>query len=456
MLKKWFFLDFIFVLFLALSSFILFLDDIDAFPYLISLVSFYLVLAAYIRQGFYSFHFLFSVSFVLFNSSRYILDFGGGGNVREIIYFANYIMDSSAYTTQSVCLLAFLFCILFFVNIDRRELKLFKYLHLTHVQKIALLFTFLFSMMFQVYKVKILLSLGEGGGYIDFQRDYEHYITMVPAIVRYFSYFFPISFFAILTSVRVNENVFKLISILYLIVLAYTTSLGGRALFFTSLLILIWLYGRLYCKKTVTISWLLLMSLGALFLLGLGQLVVANRMGDSGPSISMVIPLVLYDQGTSITVFSLMYKNMDVVFSFNVLFEHLLRYIYMPFGGGLSALGFRADISSFVEVMAKSIDPTSVEIGYGLGGNLMAELYLYFHLFSVFIFYGLLKLYRRIGDISGGGYFYLLVPISMQSILFSPRSYAFDFLIDVGRNFIYVIFLTFFLLMIKAISSSSK
>lgn len=445
-----------FALFLTLSSFILLLNDIDSFPYLISSASFYLVLAAYFRQGFYSFHFLFSVSFILFNSSRYILDFWGVINVREIIYFANYIMDSPAYITQSVCLLAFLCCILVFVNTDRRELTLFKYLNLTQAQKIALLLMFFLSMIFQVYKVNTLLSLGNGGGYIDFQRNYESYITQVPAISRYFSYFFPISFFTILTSVRFKHSTFKLISLLYLIVLAYTTSLGGRALFFTSLLVLIWLYGRLYGKKTVTISWLLLMSLGAIFLLGLGQLVVANRMGDAGPSISMVIPLILYDQGTSITIFSLMYKNMDIIFSFDVLVEHLLRYFYMPIGGAFSALGFRADISSFVEILAKSIDPTSVEIGYGLGGNLMAELYLYFHFFSFFIFYGLLKLYRKIGDISGGGYFYILVPISMQGILFSPRSYSFEFFIELGRSFIYVVVLVFILLMIKAIHFSSR
>jgi hypothetical protein len=443
MLKKGFVLDCVFSLFIIASLLYSIVYSFDNLPLLISFSSIYVVIAAYYKQGFYSFIFLFTVSFVLFNSSRYMLDVCGLIEVRNIVYFANYTVDDVAYRVQSFTLISFLFCILAFVNFDSRNFKMFSYLNLSVYQKAILFLVFILAIFSQIYKVNFLLTFSESESYISFQGDYAKYISQVPMLPRYFSYFFSVSFFLLVTSIKLSKRSFKLLALLYLLVFVYTTMLGGRALFFTNLFVVIWLYGKLYNIHTVSFKKLSFISLGLLGLLGLGQFAVVSRMGgENMPDITLVLPLILYDQGTSITVFSLLYKTIDIVNNYEVLSNHLIRYLYMPFSGVLSYLDINFKFMSFVEVISYTIDPSSAKLGYGLGGNLMAELYLYFKWGAVVIFYALLTLYRKISDLSGLKYFYVLVPIAMQGIFFSPRSYAFDFFIEVGRNFVYVLLLT--------------
>lgn len=457
MLRKNLILDLIFsipILFILYFSIVF---SLDYYSLIITILSFYVVISAYFKQGFYSFSFLFSVSFVLFNSSRYILDFFNYIDVRDISFFAHYTISYIDYEIQSILLILFIFCLIIFISIERREVKPFLYLDLNKYQKFILISLFLLSLASQIYKVNFLLTFSRDVGYISFQGNYSKYISQVPSFVRLLSYFFTISYFFLVISVKLSERGYKFISLIYLAVFAYTTTLGGRALFFTSLFVVIWLYGRLYGKRSVSFKSFISISLVLLFILGLGQLIVAERMGDDASiNAMMVVPLILYDQGTTITVFSLVQKAYSTVSDFNVMTDHILRYFYMPFSGLLNFFGLDFKFGSFVEVVARRIDPSAFEEGYGLGGSMMAELYLYFWWFSVFFFYLVLLFYKKISEFENVNYFFVLIPMTMQGVFFSPRAYVFEFIIEVGRNLIYVLMLIFLLWVIRYVTTINR
>lgn len=423
-----------------------YLTHIDIYPFIITLLSLFLVLFAYVKQGFYTFIFLFSTAFVLFNSSRYMLHLFDFIDVREVDYFANYTLSDEVYEIQSTLLIFFISTLTWFVSSSKVAIKSFKLIEVNSYQKTFISLVFFISLLSQIYKVNFLLSYSQSVGYIAFQGNYSNYISQVPAVFRYFSYLFLLSYFLFIMTNRLNERQFKLISLLYLLVLAYSTSLGGRALFFTNLFVVIWLYGQVFNKRSMPFGGFVFISLLLFSMLALSQLIVAYRMGSNDSFNAFhLISSILFDQGTTITVFSLVQKVGSVSGDLNVMFDHIMRYFYMPFSGVLSYFGLGFYFYSFVEVVAKHLDPVSFESGYGLGGNIMAELYLYFGWASIFVFYWVLKLYKSISEMRTSSYFFILIPVAMQGIFFSPRSYVFEFIIEVGRVSVYVLVLIFFL-----------
>ncbi|MGF1737290.1 O-antigen polysaccharide polymerase Wzy [Photobacterium satsumensis] len=401
-----------------------------------------LVLFALIKKfGILSFYALLYSTFILFYVSRYLIDLFSDFNVREFTFFFPMRVEDEVLYQQNVLLLCFSFaCILTgFLVSEKRYTRIKKIENNSNYGFLKI--CALTASLFYIAKYIIILRV-TGFDYIYFQSNYVEVLNQVPFVVRVVATLSTIIYFCFLSSINSHKN-FIIYSALFLFISVFALLQGGRAEFITNFIVVIWLYGKKFEQHKLNVVKLLPLFLLGITLLYIVQFMASFRLGQEAAS--GVLFSLLRDQGTSLIIvpLSTMFSS---VLSYSDFLEHILRFFISPFYGLFYKLNITVNYNSVIEVISQYINPTAGLHGFGLGGSLLAELYLYFGFLGVIlvtpiVFWCYSLFFNIRPDVPNWRsiFIFSLCLIAMKSIFFVMRGYSFEFVSELIRHSFYIL-----------------
>ncbi len=328
---------------------------------------------------------IFWMSLLFFNLNKIFFDLFGIEKWDKMTWWINYTYSEKAKWYTLIIVFLALYSILFGGIVGDNRKKIFYKIKITKLTKNISFVLFLYSTLIFFLKTLAELRVISKLGYVSIytgtldQINYPIWYTGNSILIK-------LSFYTLLIN-KMKKKTFLVYSIIYLMLYFISSFKGQRVFFISELLIIIYLYIKIYCIKINFKFYLkyIIIFIGILFFIffmetfrgngTLGNLKIIERLNDYSSNLDIItLYLDFQDKGLR----ELNYFFAPITDGIN----NILNYSIFKEGYSEMYLKYRQELSIQLSAF---LNKSLYLKGYGLGGNYLADIYSTFGIIGIFI-----------------------------------------------------------------------
>jgi len=311
--------------------------------------------------------------------------------------------------------------------------------------KYLFLLIFILSLPFTLFKLKAYVSYFLTYGYMGFYRS-SSYLNDAGLIIRLLSYLTPISFIGYFL-LEHDKKKNSIIIIIYFFISVVNAIMGFRGSFLTFWITVFLFYNYKYQKKLSALKIILLIISIAVF-----SLLISNYR-DYGKIANLEIvsnPIIVFlkQQGVSF------YVTAMTIDYYDYFYKNTISYLLYGIIGGILPSYLNYSGRALAVDLMKKINMQGYLQGYGTGSSFLAESYLLggqigVLIVSFFLGFIITKLYTNFDK--KNIYAKIIIFIFFQYVFFLPRDFLMMPVSIVIKTTVYLILLSFVIIILKSI-----
>jgi hypothetical protein len=406
-----------------------------------------------INKWLYNAYGMFLTLFFIFILSRILLDLLGLDSFPKTSFFSSYVYsDIVVLKILEILLLSLSFLNLGFILNSKNSISLRPQFQSSRLLKAASILFLILGFFPVVFKLISIVLVVFNHGYLVLFTSPE--LVDQPVIISIFSTFFSIGF--ILFHLSGGGKGSLVINSIFISLIIFELLVGKRGTVITQLLVLMWFFAVVY-RNFFSIKSLVLI---AIIIITLSQLVLMFRGGAS----LLLLQSFLHQQGVSVQVLGYVvdrniseryvFKSTDV---FRPVVQRVDRFTYKITGEtySLNPVERMNKYNNYSMVIANDVDSNKFQLGFGIGGSYLAELYLIWGLWGIVIMNFILGFFlARFEYIACRSRLSLAISVLiLPSIIYLPRGYLLNFL---NNSFSHLILILFVFGLYYLLKSKSK